>query len=94
MILTYFTRLLFLLRWIGKRSRRGHLLEHLEFSSAKVMMRGPIIVHQLCGGRDSETKLLLMRFWFTTSASEVFKASLECRLEVIAAELPLWQLRS
>ena len=46
---TTFSRFLFslLLHWIEKRSSRGRLLEHLEYSGTKSMMRGPI-VRQLC----------------------------------------------
>ena len=38
---------LFLLPWIKKWSSHGHLLEHLESSGTKIMMRWPI-VHQMC----------------------------------------------
>ena len=44
----------FFSRWIEKLSHRGRLLEHLESSGTKIMMRGPIVRH-LCVGKYRET---------------------------------------
>ena len=42
-----------LLHRMEKRKSRGHLLEQLESSGTKTMMRGPIVRHR---GKTRETK--------------------------------------
>ena len=58
-ILTTFTNfgfffVLFLLHWIEKWSSRGRVMEHLDSSDTKIMMRGPIVC-QLGVERNRET---------------------------------------
>ena len=78
------------LHWIKKRSSRGNLLEYLQSSGAKPMMRG----HKVCiGKKQILEKNFIVSSHFTVALpcylSEGFKASGSWG-GIIVAEPPFW----